>query len=60
MDQLWWVGSLWALVGVAGTVIATWVGANLRDEFSRFRKHASGAGDLVAGESRRPSTRTTR
>jgi hypothetical protein len=38
MNHLWLVATLWALVGVAGTVIATWVGGNLRDEFTRSRK----------------------
>ena len=38
MDQVWWVALLWALVGLAGVIIATWLGGSLRDEFFTVRR----------------------
>jgi len=36
MDQLWFVGALWSLVGLAAIAIATWVGGGLRDEIRKL------------------------
>lgn len=38
MDQLWFIGALWSLVGLAAIAIATWVGGGLRDEILKVKE----------------------
>jgi hypothetical protein len=51
MDQLWFVGALWSLVGLAAIVIATWVGGGLRDEILKLKEFGrrSKAFQLIRG-----------
>ncbi len=37
MNEVWWVATLWSLMGLAAILIAMWVGGSLRDEISRVR-----------------------
>lgn len=51
MDQLWFVGALWSLVGLAAIAIATWVGGGLRDEILKLKEFGrrSNAFRLIRG-----------
>lgn len=42
MDEMWFVACLWILVGLAGTLLATWVGRSLGDEFLNARRRRVG------------------
>ncbi len=54
MDSLWFVASLWVLVGLVAALLAIWVGRSLRDEFLKASKeirHRRGALRLVRSRS---------
>ncbi len=40
MGDVWFVAALWALVGLAGVLIATWVGHSFREEVVKPRRKA--------------------
>ena len=62
MDQLWFVATLWVLVGLVATVLAVWVGGSLRDEVLKtsqaLRRRQQGLRLIRGGKSK--SMRTQR